>query len=190
MGYKDLFQYVIALLSSPGKAWSKISEKGAGRDILPNFVYPLIGLCGLSEFVGTLIGKGMSQAVFQIALTRCCAIAVALFGGYFLAAFLLDRLCRKYMENSPSSPVPMQVFVGYSMVVIFVLTIISGLVSIDLLHWLLQIYTIVVVFEGARYWLKVRKEKLTLFTVLATIIILLCPAVIEFVFNELSVILN
>lgn len=83
MDYKSLFQQIIALLSTPGKAWSEIAERGVGRSVMPAFVYPLIGLCGLSEFIGTFIGKDFSSVMFQVALTRCCAVAVALFGGFF-----------------------------------------------------------------------------------------------------------
>ncbi len=72
----------MALFSSPGKTWAEISERGAGREIMPDFVYPLIGLCGLSEFISTFIGKDVSSELFQLALTRCCALAVALFGAF------------------------------------------------------------------------------------------------------------
>ena len=44
LDYKSLFQQIIALLSTPGKAWSEIAERGVGRSVMPAFVYPLIGL--------------------------------------------------------------------------------------------------------------------------------------------------
>ena len=97
MDYKSLFQQIIALLSTPGKAWSEIAERGVGRSVMPAFVYPLIGLCGLSEFIGTFIGKDFSSVMFQVALTRCCAVAVALFGGFFLSAYLLDKLNHNWL---------------------------------------------------------------------------------------------
>ena len=120
MDYKSLFQQIVTLLSTPGKAWSEIAERGVGRSIMPAFVYPLIGLCGLSEFIGTFIGKDFSSIMFQIALTRCCAVAVALFGGFFLSAYLLDKLNRKWLGRKDSYD-RMLVCVGYSMVVTFVL---------------------------------------------------------------------
>lgn len=83
-----------------------------------------------------------------------------------------------------------QQFVGYSMVVTFVLDIVSGLFSISILHWILQFYTVFVVFEGARTLMKVNEEKLTRYTLIASVIIIVCPALIAAVFNELSVILN
>ena len=183
LDYKSLFQQIIALLSTPGKAWSEIAERGVGRSVMPAFVYPLIGLCGLSEFIGTFIGKDFSSVMFQVALTRCCAVAVALFGGFFLSAYLLDKLNHNWLGGKDSYD-RILVFVGYSMVVTFVLNIVSGLFSIVVLHWILQIYTIVIVFEGVRRWLKVEENKQTAFTLVATIIILVCPAIIEFIFNS------
>lgn len=187
--YKGLFHQIVSLLSAPGEAWDEIAERGGAHDIQSKFVYPLIGLCGLSEFIGAFIGKDISPEMFQVALTRCCAVAVALFSGFFLSVYLLNKLSMNWLKTGDSNR-RMQVFVGYSMVVTFVLGIISGLFSIALLHWILQIYTLVVVFEGVRRWLNVAERLQMLFTIVATLIILVCPALIEFLFNRLSVILN
>lgn len=187
--YKGLFHQIVSLLSTPGEAWDEITERGGAGDIQSKFVYPLIGLCGLSEFIGAFIGKDISPEMFQVALTRCCAVAVALFGGFFLSVYLLSKLSVRWLKSVETCRC-VQVFVGYSMVVTFVLDIISGLFSIVLLHWILQIYTLVVVFEGVRRWLNVPERQQMVFTIVATLIILVCPALIEFLFNRLSVILN
>ena len=71
----------------PGEALSVLSP------------YPMIGLCGLSEFGGAFIGREFSPDVFQIALTQCCALAVALFGGFFLAAYLVDKIGRRWFNS-------------------------------------------------------------------------------------------
>lgn len=189
MNYKELYHRIVLLLSSPAKAWTEIAERNEGRLVLSDFVYPMIGLCGLSEFIGVFIGKEFTPDVFQVALTQCCALVVALFGGFFLAAYLVDKVGRRWLGRTDSYD-RVQEFVGYSMVVTFVLDIVSGLFSIMLLHWILQIYTIVVVFEGARQLLKVEESKLAGYTVATTLIVLVCPAIIEFVFTKLSVILN
>lgn len=189
MNYKELFHKVLAILSSPSKAWEEIAVNGQGRTVVTEYVYPLIGICGLCEFIGAFIGKDMSSVMFQVALTRCCAVAVALFGGYFLAVYLLNRFTA-YWYGWKGSADKMMLFVAYSMTVTFVLDIISGLVSIVLLHWVLQLYTIVLVFEGARRLIGIKESRLTSYTVWATLIIILCPSAIEFIFNKLSVILN
>ena len=171
MNYKDLFKRVISLISSPAKAWEEIGKEEDRRKVLGAFVYPMIGLCGLSVFIGTFIGN------------------TAGVGGYFLAAYAIDQLGKKLLGREDQYELNQQ-FVGYSMVVTFVLDIVSGLFSISILHWILQFYTIFVVFEGARTLMKVNEEKLTRYTLIASVIIIVCPALIAAVFNELSVILN
>ena len=98
MNYKNLFQRIVSLLSAPAKAWDGIKEEGITKDIQSEFVYPLIGLCGLSEFIGSLIGRDLSALMFQVALTRCCALAVALFGGFFLSAYILGKLGTRWLK--------------------------------------------------------------------------------------------
>ena len=191
MNYKGLFHRVISLLSTPGKAWDDIKVENAGNRVLMEFAYPLIGLCGLSEFIGTVF-KGTTGAsiLFQEAMTRCCAVAVSLFGGLFLSAYVLNMLNRKWTKTNISYE-RMLAFSCYTMVVIFVLNIVRGLFPESIvLHLILQLYTVVIAFEGIRRWLNMKAESQTAFTVVATITLLVCPAVIEFVFNKLSMILN
>ena len=169
MNYKDLFNRVVLLISSPAKAWAEINTEEDRRKVLGTFVYPMIGLCGLSVFIGTIF--------------------VSLFGGYFLAAYAVNQLGKKLLNRGEQYELNQQ-FVGYAMVVTFVVDIISGLFSISILHWILQFYTVFVVYEGARTLMKVEEAKLTRYTLIASVIVIVCPALIAAVFNELSVILN
>ena len=91
------------MISSPAKVWEEISREEDRRKVLGAFVYPMIGLCGLSVFIGTFIGNTEGVAAFQIAMTRCCAIFVSLFGGYFLAAASMISPRRQTRENPWSS---------------------------------------------------------------------------------------
>ena len=189
MDYKDLFKRVMLLISAPGKAWEEISNEQDRKKVMTAFVYPLMGLCGLSVFLGTFIGNADGVSLFQVAMTRCCATFISLFGGYFLASYLTNLLGVKFFERDNELEMCGQ-FVGYSMVVTFVLDILSGLFAISLLHYIFQFYTLFVVYEGARTLMDVHDEKLTRYSLLATIIIILSPAVIGSIFNYLSVNLN
>ncbi len=186
MNYKDLFQKIVRLLLTPGKFWNEVDT----RNVQTNFVFPLIGICGLAEFAGTLLRyDGMPGQLFQWALTNCCAVAVALFGGFFLSEYLMTKIDRKWFGNCLSRE-KAQAFVGYSMVVTFVTDIVCGLYSVIILKWILQLYTISIVFEGARSFIKVPEKRLTAYTVAASAVILLSPAVIKLIFNELRSILD
>lgn len=189
LNYKDLLSRTLFILSSPAKAWEQIASEDDAKSVLPAFVYPLIGLCGVCEFIGTFFGKEFIPDVFQLALTHCCAVAVALFGGFFLSSYLIEKMLQKWFATTLSKDM-ITVFVAYSMTVKFVLDMLSSLLSLKLLLVILQIYTLFVVFEGTRRFLKIREDKVTLFTLVATIIILLCPSIIELVFNKLSVTLR
>ena len=149
MNYKDLFKRVISLISSPAKAWEEIGKEEDRRKVLGAFVYPMIGLCGLSVFIGTFIGNTAGVACFPDSNdTMLCYICI-LVRRIFLAAYAIDQLGKKLLGREDQYELNQQ-FVGYSMVVTFVLDIVSGLFSISILHWILQFYTIFVVFEGAR----------------------------------------
>lgn len=189
MNYKDLFNRVVLLISSPAKAWVEIECEENRKQVLSMFVYPLIGLCGLSVFVGTFIGNTAGVSAFQIAMTRCCATFVSLFGGFFLASYLSNMLGKQMLERDDQMELNQQ-FVGYAMVVTFVLDIISGLFSLSILHWILQFYTVLVVYEGARSLMDVEEKFLTRYSLIVSIIVIVCPALIAVVFDKLSLVLN
>lgn len=188
LNYKELFHRVMLLLSSPAKAWEEIGHEDR-RKVLGAFVYPLIGLCGLSVFIGTFLGSETGVDAFQVAMTRCCALFVSLFGGFFLAAYAINQLGKQLLHREDQYELSQQ-FVGYSMVMVFVLDFIGGLMSISILHGILQIYTVFVVYEGARQLMRVDKYQLTRYALVASLIIVVCPALIHFLFTKLSATLN
>ena len=46
------------MISSPARAWEEIRLEEDRRKVFTAFVYPMIGLCGLSVFIGSLMAKG------------------------------------------------------------------------------------------------------------------------------------
>ena len=176
-------------MSSPAKAWTEIVREDDRKKVLSEFVYPMIGLCGLSVFLGTFIGNTEGVSAFQVAMTRCCATFVSLFGGFFLASYLTNLLGQKMLGREDEKELNQQ-FVGYAMVVTFVLDIISGLFSISILRWILQFYTVFVVYEGARSLMDVKESELTRYSLIASLIVIVSPSLIAAVFDKLSLILN
>ena len=191
MNYKELFNIALRLISSPAKAWEEISIEEDRRKVFTEFVYPMIGLCGLAVFLGSLFTNGWGgPESFQIAMTHCCAVAVSLFGGYFLAAYVINRL-QVRMFGMPHNLLLTQQFAGYALVVIFSLRIITGLLpDFSILGWLLQFYIVYVVWEGAPVMMGVEEKNRLRFTLLTSLLLIICPVVIEIVFNKLTAILN
>lgn len=191
MDYKSILQIALRLISSPARAWEEIRLQTDPRRVFTAFVYPMIGLCGLSVFIGTLVdyGWGGPQS-FQLAMTRCCAVAVALFGGYFLAAWLINAFCTRFLHRPSDLPGIWQ-FSGYALVVLFLLRIILGILpDFQIIALLLQFYTLYIVWEGSRALLDIAEAHRLRFTLVSTLLLILCPWLIEWVFNELTVLLN
>ena len=176
MNYKELFHIAMQLISSPARAWEEISLEDR-RKVFTAFVYPMIGLCGLSVFIGSWVAKG-------------CAVAVSLFGGYFLAAYLINGLRVRMFAMDNDIPLVQQ-FAGYALVVSFMLKIIIGILpDFSIIALLLQFYIVYVVWEGSAILMKIAEKDRLRFTILSSMLLIACPAVIEFVFNKLTVVLN
>ncbi len=149
------------LISSPAKAWEEISMEEDRRKVFMAFVYPM-----------------------------CCAVAVALFGGYFLAAYAINEMGTKMFGMHANMPLVQQ-FAGYALVVPFLLQIVTGLLpDFRIIAWLLQFYIVYVVWEGAPIMMKVEEKQRLKYTLLSSVLLILCPTVIQFVFNKLTAILN
>ncbi len=190
MDYKALFHIAKLLISSPTRAWEEISLEDRRR-VFTLFVYPMIGLCGLSFLIGSLIAVGWSgPQSFQYAMTRCCAVAVSLFGGYFLAAYLINAVWTRFFSGPGNLPLAQQ-FAGYAMVVLFLIKIVVGVwPDFNVLALLVQFYTLYVVWVGSRALLKIDDKSRLQFTVVASVLLLLCPFVIQLVFDNLVSLLN
>lgn len=190
MNYKDLFHIALLLISSPARAWEEISLEDR-RKVFTAFVYPMIGLCGLSVFVGALMKMGWDgPQSFQYAMTQCCAVAVSLFGGYFLAAYLINGLRVRLLMQDTDIPLSQQ-FAGYALVVVFVLRMIIGILpDFSVMALLLQFYTVYVVWEGSKTLMQVAEKDRLRFTILSSILLIVCPAMIEWIFNKLTTVLN
>ena len=191
MNYKALFQIAMSLISSPAKAWEEISMEEDRRKVFMAFVYPMIGLCGLSVFIGSLLTNGWGgPQSFQIAMTNCCAVAVALFGGYFLAAYAINEMGVRMFGMPANAPLTQQ-FAGYALVVPFLLQIVTGhLHDFRIIAWLFQFYIVYVVWEGAPILMQVEEKVRLKYTLFSSVLLILCPTVIQIVFSKLIAILN
>ena len=185
------------LISSPAKAWEEIRLEEDRRKVFTAFVYPMIGLCGLSVFIGSLLAKGWGgPESFQYAMTQCCAVAVSLFGGYFLAAYLINGMRVKMFMMDSDMPLTQQ-FAAYCRTLISLdcccssMILKSGILpDFNIIGLLLQFYIVYVVWEGASTLMKVEEKDRLRFTIISSILLIACPMLIQFIFNKLTMVLN
>lgn len=190
MDYKELFQKSLKLISSPANAWEEIRLEDR-RKVFTAFVYPMIGLCALSVFIGSLwtMGWGGPQS-FQFAMTKCASSAVSLFGGYFLAAYFINELRVRLLGQSDDLALTRQ-FAGYALVVVFLLKMVLGILpDFWIIAQLLLLYTVYVVWEGSTVLMQVDDKQRLRFTLLASVLLIFCPVFIEWTFNKLTILLN
>lgn len=186
MNYKEIAHIAKLLLSSPARAWEEIRAYENPRRVLTDFVYPMIGLCALATLLGVLFRVGWDGPdAFQLAMTRCCVLAAAQFGGIFLAAYVLNPLGNSVFEVETSPDAALQLC-GYAMVVSFLITIITALFpDLSLLGFLFQFYTLYIVWAGADTLMKVPESLRLAYTLVATVVIVGAPALIDFAFTRL-----
>ena len=107
---------------------------------------------------------------------------------------LLDILgiSRPIKKANGTTHIPLvQQFAGYALVVSFMLKIIIGILpDFSIIALLLQFYIVYVVWEGSAILMKIAEKDRLRFTILSSMLLIACPAVIEFVFNKLTVVLN
>lgn len=191
MNYKELFNRALLLISSPAKAWEEIILEEDRQKVFMGFVYPMIGLVSLAVFLGALFTHGWGgPKSFQIAMTDCCSIAIALFGGFYFAAYILNKLVIRFFNKSDDL-LSSQRLIGYSLVVVFLLQIVNGVLpSFNIVSWFLQFYTVYIVWEASSVFFKIIDKDRLKFTLLASFLLLACPLIIELLFNKLVFILN
>lgn len=183
---------MLQLLGSPSKAWEEIRQESPVGQVQTAYVYPLIALCGVALFVGLLFGNGVEEFDFQLALTQCCGLFISMFGGFFLSAYLIEwygnHMLPDHQENNKETILQL---VGYSMTVLFVLEFFGSLFpSFFILRWILQFYLIYIVWEGSKVLMRIPENKLLSYTLVTSVIILVCPVAINYVFTWLSQIAN
>ena len=115
-----------------------------------------------------------------------CSYCISLFGGFFLAAWLLDMLKQKYLDHTADMP-GAQLFVGYTMGVVFSAEILAILFpQFFIFKWILQFYVLYVVWEGSEILFAVPEDKRLTFTAMTSVAVVFSPAIIRALFNLLS----
>ncbi len=176
--YKDLISWVIAIISQPGKAWKELSQKEEkGDEYLTRFVYPLIGLVTIAAFIGILFTQ--KEFNIELALKSAIKTLVSLFGGFFLASYLLNEWWGSLFKQEKDIKL-CQRFVGYSSSMMYALNILLMILPVSDFFFLriFVLYTVYIVWEGAVPYMNVNEKDRLKFTMLASALIVLLPEII------------
>lgn len=173
-------------ISSPAKAWEEIRDQGR-QDVAFNYVYPLIGLAALSVFIGALIDRGWGGPDgYEYAMARCCAVVIAYFGGFYLSAYLINWANVRFYRDMDNMPLCLKL-AGYSLTVPLVLQVVTGVLpDFGIIALMLRFYIIYLVWTGCKVLMHVAENQRLSFTIVASAILLACPALIGYLFELLE----
>jgi hypothetical protein len=184
--YKELFRIILSLISRTGQTWKELAqkeEKDGDDDFEARFVYPLIGLAAASAFTGVWLTE--KEFHLEYALKLSVRAAVSYFGGFHLAAWLLNEV-RKSFFRQPDNLKLCRRFAGYAsapmlaVYTVFALVPLFPLLDFRFLRVLmLYLYTAYIVWEGALSYMNTDGRFRMRFTMLASLLIVLTPELIN-----------
>ena len=181
--YKEIIKLVILIVSQPAKAWEMLSLKeNKEEDFLSRFIYPLIGLVTLSAFLGVLFTR--KEFDVELALKSSIKTLVSYFGGFYLAAYVLNELWLSMFKRMKDMK-QWQRFVGYSSSLVYALSIILMLLPEFFFLRIFILYTVYIVWEGSGPYMEVDEPVRLKFVGVVSAVIILAPIVIDFVLSML-----
>ncbi len=187
--YKLIFKLVLELISRPSKTWKSLAaerERGIqeGRNkeqherFLSNYVYPFIGLMTVAAFISICTRQEFD---FEYALKSAILTLVSFFGGFYLASYVLGEVWRGLFKQ-PKDVRLCQSFVGLASSLMYVLEIVRLLLPDFFFLYVFVLYTFYIVWEGSIIYMKVDEAVRMKFTTLASLILILTPMAINYLF--------
>ncbi|NLJ00014.1 MAG: DUF1282 family protein [Bacteroidales bacterium] len=180
--WRDIFVVMAQLLVAPHVGWREIKkERKTTHDFLYRYLHPVFGVIALASFVGGL--WIVRDGNLEFALKRSIVSVVAVYGGYFLASYILNETAVHFgIEKNVSR---LRKFVGFASVVVYLLYLLTPFLNNFLIIWLLALYTVHVANTGATLYLQVPEEKKISFSLLASALIVFIPLAIQLLFSTL-----
>jgi len=175
--FNEIYKRLVGLIIKPGETWEQLHRKEeTQKTFLARFIYPLIGLITLAAFLGVLFTR--KEFDFEVAFKITIRTFVAVAGGFFLGAYLLNEVWKGVFKQSSNTEL-CRFFVGCSSALMFVLNIVTALLPEFFFLNVVVLYTVYIIWEGSIFFMEVREEVRLKFTVFASFIVIVTPFFIE-----------
>jgi hypothetical protein len=180
--YRNLGGRLKGLLISPVSEWQKIHRESITfNDILGNFALPLIGLVALGTFLSQMITQ--QAFIFELALKKAIMIFTALFGGMFLAWYLVSKLM-KYFRLVSSRELAAKLTI-YSSAPLHVVSLITVLIPEFFFFHVFVFYSLYLCWLGVRSLAGPSEDKQFVFALFVFLTLVTIPYLIRIVLFNL-----
>lgn len=178
---KEIFFFVVNMVTTPENSWRKLSIKKNHELFLNRYLYPIFGIIALTSFIGGL--WLLQEGDLQLALKNSIINIVTVYGGYYIGAYILNETLPSF--GATKNETLTQQFVGYSSALMYALFIILPFFSDFFILWVFAIYTAYIVYTGFGVYVKGNEESRVRFTGVATASILITPFIIKSILSFL-----
>lgn len=154
--------------------------------MMASFVYPLLALASIATFIGYIIDsdKKFSESTVG-ALTQTSITIVAIFGGIYLSCFIVEKLVQKALDYTIDRTSSLKL-VSYGFCIIFLHEIINPILpEFGFLTFILQLYTVYILWEGVPVFLNIKEDDRLKATLFIFFTIFCTPLLLKIVFSKL-----
>lgn len=172
---KEIILKIIQIITNPEASWRKLSAHKNHDSFINRYLHPIFGVISLTSFIGGLwiIPGGDLQTALKSAIVSL----VTVYGGYYIASYILNEILPRF--GIPKDEPKVQQFVGYASALIYALFITLPFLSDFFILWIFALYTVYIVYTGYGVYIIGKEEHRMNFTGVATTLILLTPTVIN-----------
>ena len=173
----DLLKNIVLVVLSPRAGWDEVNQSAIPTQQLLSTVFlPMLAILAITSFVPMLYDSTLT-------LSRSLMMAITMFAAYYLtyyiSAFLLGGFYPELVKGRVATE-RMNDFVLYNLIYLVFLEIIKNLLPVKFAPiFFMMFYMPYIAYKGTEY-LGVASSKVTRFTLVASLLMLLTPQLIRY----------
>ncbi len=186
--YKNIFVRTKKIIVSPQKEWDSIfAEKTDFNQVLSDFLLPYLAIITFITFINSITGHQNTDFAFAIknALGQFTSYFLALFIIYYLLIQIIPQFAKTEKTDSLKNIAIKTT--AYSMVIVFILKILTLLIPQIYFLQIANLYTGYLVWHSTKFIGKFEnKDFRIVLTIIITLLILFLPYLLSVIFFRLT----
>lgn len=176
----DFVKIILLIIISPKAGWEEVNQSAipTGK-ILSSVFLPLLAILAISTFVPMIYDSTLSLSV---TLMRAIISFSAYYLTYYLTSLMLGGFYPELVKGRVATD-RLNDFVMYNLIYLIILSIIKNLLPVDFAPiFFMMFYLPYIAYKGTEY-LGVKSYNVARFTIIASLMMLLLPAIINYSFG-------